>query len=221
MDGCGHQRGGLGVGVNTNGGRFGVGIGRDGLSVVTDAKLDGGGCWLGGLGVGASPGTKMDGGLGPVMNSTWAESTRLPRAGSDPGGLVPTAYGGLVRALFDGLVPTVFDGLVPMVFDGLVPMVFDGWVPRVFDGLVPTVFDGLVPTVCDSLVPMACDSLVLAVDNGLVPTGCSAWAGGVRSVRASSDVLDQLRVVRVLQYSQMWHRMPELGGSAQWSTVRG
>jgi len=38
-DGCGHQRGGLGVGANTNGGRLGVGIGRDGLGVVTDAKL--------------------------------------------------------------------------------------------------------------------------------------------------------------------------------------
>ena len=37
MDGCGHQRGGLGVGANTSGGRLGVGIGRDGLSVVTDA----------------------------------------------------------------------------------------------------------------------------------------------------------------------------------------
>ena len=44
MDGCGHQRGGLGVGANTNGGRLGVGIGRDGLGVVTDAKLGGGGC---------------------------------------------------------------------------------------------------------------------------------------------------------------------------------
>ena len=91
-------------------------------------------------------------------------------------------------------------------------------VPTVFDGLVPTVFDGLVPTVCNGLVPMVCDSLVLAVDNGLVPTGCPARAGGVRSGRADSDVLS---VVRALQYSQMWHGMPELGGSAQWSTVSG
>ena len=102
--------------------------------------------------------------------------------------------------------------------DGLVPTVFDGLVPTVFDGLVPVVFDGLVPTVCDGSVPMVCSSSVLAVDNGLVPTGCSAWAGSVRSVRADSDVLS---VVRALQYSQMWHGMPELGVSAQWSTDRG
>ena len=102
--------------------------------------------------------------------------------------------------------------------DGLVPAVCDGLVPTVFDGLVPTVFDGLVPMVFDGLVLMVCSSLVLAVDNGLVPAGCSAWAGGVRSVRADSDVLS---VVRALQYSQMWHGMPELGGSAQWSTGRG
>merc|ERR1711998_267268 len=35
---------GRGVGADTNGGRLGVGIGRDGLGVVTDAKLGGGGC---------------------------------------------------------------------------------------------------------------------------------------------------------------------------------
>ena len=65
----------------------------------------------------------------------------------------------------------------------------DGLLPTVCDGLVPTVFDGLVPTVCDGLVPTVCDSLVLAVDNGLVPAGCSAYAGSVRSVQADSDVL--------------------------------
>jgi len=184
MDGCGHQRGGLGVGADTNGGRLGVGIGRDGLGVVTDAKLGGGGCRQGGLGVGAGPGMMMDDGFGPVVNSAWAGSMQLAWASSGA----------------DGLVPTVFDGSVPTMFDGLVPMVFDG----------------LVPTVCDGSVPMVCSSLVLAVDNGLVPTGCSAWAGSVRSVRADSDVLS---VVRALQYSQMWHGMPELGGSAQWSTA--
>jgi len=186
MDGCGHQRGGLGVGADTNGGRLGVGIGRDGLGVVTDAKLGGGGCRQGGLGVGAGPGMMMDDGFGPVVNSAWAGSMQLAWASSGA----------------DGLVPTVFDGSVPTMFDGLVPMVFDG----------------LVPTVCDGSVPMVCSSLVLAVDNGLVPTGCSAWAGSVRSVRADSDVLS---VVRALQYSQMWHGMPELGGSAQWSTGHG
>ena len=91
----------------------------------------------------------------------------------------------------------------------------NGLVLTVCNGLVPTVFDGLLPTVYDGLVPMVCDSLVLAVDSSLVPTGCSAWAGGVRSVRADSDVLS---VVRALQYR---HGMPELGGSAQWSTVSG
>ena len=186
MDGCGHQRGGLGVGANTSGGRLGVGIGRDGLSVVTEAELGGGGCRQGGLGVGAGPGMMMDDGLGPVVNSAWAGSMQL--AWADSGA--------------DGLVLTVCNGLVPTVFDGLVP--------TVCSGLVPTVFDGLVPTVCDGSV--------LAVDSGLVPTGCSAWAGGVRSVRADSDVLS---VVRALQYSRMWHGMPELGGSAQWSTVSG
>ena len=162
MDGCGHQRCGLGVGANTNGGRLGVGIGRDGLGVVTDAKLGGGGCRQGGLGVGVGPGMMMDGGLGPVVNSAWAGSMQL------------------------------------------------AWADSGADGLVPTVFDGLVPTVCDGLVP--------TMDNGLVPAGCSAWADGVRSVRADSDVLG---VVRAQQYSQMWQGMPELGGSAQWSTVSG
>jgi hypothetical protein len=57
----------------------------------------------------------------------------------------------------------------------------------VFDGLVLMVFDGLVPMVCDGLVPMVCGSLVLAGDNGwhqagVVPTGCSAWAGSVRAI---------------------------------------
>ena len=155
-----------------------MGIGRDGLGVVTDAKLGGGGCRQGGLGVGTGPGMMMDDGFGPVVNSSWAGSMQLAWASSGADGLVPT----------------------------------------VFDGLVPTVFDGLVPTVCDGSVPTVCDGSVLAVDNGLVPTGCSAWADGVRSGRADSDVLS---VVRELQYSQMWHGMPELGGSAQWSTVSG
>jgi len=134
----------------------------------------------------------MNGGLGPATHPAWAGGMQSARADSDP----------------DGLVPTVCDGLVPTVFDGLVPTVFDGLVPTVFDGLVPMVCNGLVPTVCDGLVP--------TMDNGLVPAGCSAWAGSVRSVRADSDVLS---VVRALQYSQMWHGMPELGGSAQWSTA--
>ena len=94
----------------------------------------------------------MDGGLGPVMNSAWAESTRLAQADSDPGSLVPT--------VFDGLVLTVFDSLVPAVFNGLVPTVCDRLVPAVFDGLVLTVCDGLVPTVCSSLVPTVFDGLV-------------------------------------------------------------
>ena len=194
MDGCGHQRGGLGVGANTSGGRLGVGIGRDGLSVVTEAELGGGGCRQGGLGVGAGQGMMMDDGLGPVVSRAWAGSMQL--AWADSGA--------------DGLVPTVFDGLVPMVYDGLVL--------TVCDSLVPMVCNSLVLTMDNSLVLMMDNGLVPTMDSGLVPAGCSAWAGSVRSVRADSDVLS---VVRALQYSQMWHGMPELGGSAQWSTVSG
>ena len=94
----------------------------------------------------------------------------------------------------------------------------DGLVPTVCNGLAPAVCNGLVPAVHDGLVPMVCSSLVLVVDNSLVLTGCSAWAGSVRSVQADSDVLG---VVRALQYGQMWRRMPGLGGSARWSTVSG
>ena len=92
-------------------------------------------------------------------------------------------------------------GLGPVVNSAWAGSMQLAWADSGADGLVPTVFDGLVPTVYDGLVPMVCGSLVLAVDNGLVPTGCSAWAGSVRSVRADSD------------------GMPELGGSAQWSTA--
>ena len=119
MDGCGHQRGGLGVGANTSGGRLGVGIGRDGLSVVTDAELGGGGCRQGGLGVGAGPGMMMDDGLGPVVNSAWAGSMQLAWADSGADDLVLTVC--------NGLVPTVFDGLVPIVCDGLVPAGCSAW----------------------------------------------------------------------------------------------
>ena len=101
-------------------------------------------------------------------------------------------------------------GLGPVVNSAWAGSMQLAWAGSGADGLVPTVFDGLVPTVCDGLVP--------TMDNGLVPAGCSAWADGVRSGRADSDVFS---VVRALQYSQMWHGMPELSGSAQWSTVSG
>ena len=59
-----------------------MGIGHDGLGVVTDAKLGSGGCQQGGLGVSAGPGMMMDDGLGPVMNSARAGSMQLAWADS-------------------------------------------------------------------------------------------------------------------------------------------
>ena len=111
-----------------------------------------------------------------------------------------------------GLVPTICDGSVPIL------IVCDDLVPTVCDGSVPAVDNGLVPMVTCSTGPVTQDSLELAIRGGSRPTGCSAWADNVRSIRADSDVFG---VVRALQYSRMWHRMPELGGSAWWSTVSG
>lgn len=97
-----------------------------------------------------------------------------------------------------------------MMDDGLGPVVNSAWAGSMQLAWADSGADSLVPTVCDGLV--------LTMDNGLVPAGCSAWAGSVRSVRADNDVLS---VVRAQQYSHMWHGMPELSGSAQWSTVSG